>query len=137
MDVVYSHVCGLNVHKKNVVACVLTPDEKEIRTFSTFDQDLIQMVDWIISKGCTHVAMESTGSFWKPIYNLLEMENLEVLVVNAKQFKNVPESGERADPPGFPACRIRNWPRPSRCTSLISAFCKRRFVVTPPFSVMG
>ncbi len=53
------------------------------------------MVDWIISKGCTHVAMESTGSFWKPIYNLLEMENLEVLVVNAKHIKNVP--GRKTD----------------------------------------
>lgn len=95
MDIVYSHVCGLDVHKKNVVACVLTPDEKEIRTFSTMTEDLIQMVDWIISKGCTHVAMESTGSFWKPIYNLLEMENLEVLVVNAKHIKNVP--GRKTD----------------------------------------
>ena len=69
MDVVYSHVCGLDVHKKTVVACILTPDEKEIRTFSTMTDDLLQMVDWIKSKGCTHAAMESTGSYWKPVYN--------------------------------------------------------------------
>lgn len=95
MEVVYSHCCGLDVHKKTVVACIITPEIKEIRTFSTMTDDLISMVDWIKSKGCTHVAMESTGSFWKPIYNLLEMENIEVLVVNAKRIKNVP--GRKTD----------------------------------------
>jgi transposase len=57
--------------------------------------DLIAMVDWIIKKGCTHVAMESTGSFWKPIYNLLELNNVNTLVVNAKHIKNVP--GRKTD----------------------------------------
>jgi len=95
MQVVYSHVCGLDVHKKNVVACVLTPEGKEIKTFPTMTEDLVQMADWIIRNGCTHVAMESTGSCCKPIYNLLEMENLEVLVVNAKHIKNVP--GRKTD----------------------------------------
>jgi len=95
MEVVYSHCCGLDVHKKTVVACIITPEIKEIRTFSTMTDDLISMVDWIKSNGCTHVAMESTGSFWKPIYNLLEMENIEVLVVNAKRIKNVP--GRKTD----------------------------------------
>ncbi|GIQ65785.1 hypothetical protein PACILC2_43530 [Paenibacillus cisolokensis] len=95
MDVVYSHVCGLDVHKKNVVACIITPDHKEIRTFSTMTEDLLALIDWIKSHGCTHVAMESTGSFWKPIYNLLEMEQIETLVVNAKHMKNVP--GRKTD----------------------------------------
>lgn len=95
MDVVYTHVCGLDVHKKNVVACVITPETKEIRTFSTMTDDLILLVDWIKSKGCTHVAMESTASFWKPIYNLLELENIQTLVVNAKSIKNVP--GRKTD----------------------------------------
>lgn len=95
MDVVYTHVCGLDVHKKNVVACVITPETKEIRTFSTMTDDLILLVDWIKSKGCTHVAMESTASFWKPIYNLLELEDIQTLVVNAKSIKNVP--GRKTD----------------------------------------
>ncbi|MGF9798597.1 IS110 family transposase [Brevibacillus agri] len=95
MDVVYTHVCGLDVHKKNVVACVITPETKEIQTFSTMTDDLILLVDWIKSNGCTHVAMESTASFWKPIYNLLELEDISALVVNAKNIKNVP--GRKTD----------------------------------------
>jgi len=95
MDVVYTHVCGLDVHKKNVVACMITPETKEIRTFSTMTDDLILLVDWIKSNGCTHVAMESTASFWKPIYNLLELEDIQTLVVNAKNIKNVP--GRKTD----------------------------------------
>lgn len=95
MEVVYSHCCGLDVHKKIVVACTITPKGKEIRTFSTMTDDLISMVDWLKEKGCTHVAMESTGSFWKPIFNLLELEDIKALVVNAKHMKNVP--GRKTD----------------------------------------
>jgi len=95
MDVVYSHCCGLDVHKKSVVACAITPGGKEIKTFNTMTDDLIAMTEWIKSKGCTHVAMESTGYFWKPIYNLLELENIKLLVVNAKHIKNVP--GRKTD----------------------------------------
>ncbi|WP_018133504.1 IS110 family RNA-guided transposase [Effusibacillus pohliae] len=95
MDVVYSRVCGLDVHKKNVVACVLTPETKEIRTFSTMTEDLLALVDWIKQHGCTHVAMESTGSYWKPVYNLLEMEDIKTLVVNARHIKHVP--GRKTD----------------------------------------
>ena len=95
MDVVYSRVCGLDVHKKNVVACIITPDHKEIRTFSTMTEDLLALIDWIKPHGVTHVAMESTGSFWKPIYNLLEAEQIQTLVVNAKHIKQVP--GRKTD----------------------------------------
>ncbi|BAF60884.1 transposase and inactivated derivatives [Pelotomaculum thermopropionicum SI] len=95
MEVVYNRCCGLDVHKKTVVACIITPEGKEIRTFSTMTDDLISMVDWIKDKGCTHVAMESTGSFWRPIYNLLELEGIQALVVNAKHIKNVP--GRKTD----------------------------------------
>lgn len=95
MEVVYSHCCGLDVHKKIVVACTITPKGKEIRSFSTMTDDLISMVDWLKEKGCTHVAMESTGSFWKPIFNLLELEDIKALVVNAKHMKNVP--GRKTD----------------------------------------
>ncbi|WAH36246.1 IS110 family RNA-guided transposase [Alicyclobacillus dauci] len=95
MDVVYERCCGLDVHKKTVVACVLTPEAKEIRTFSTMTEDLLEMVDWLGQHECTHVAMESTASFWKPIYNLLESADCQVLVVNAKHMKNVP--GRKTD----------------------------------------
>lgn len=95
MEVVYSRCCGLDVHKKNVVGCLITPEGKEVRTFSTMTDDILLMVDWIKSKGCTHVAMESTASFWKPIYNLLELEDIQTLVVNAKHMKNVP--GRKTD----------------------------------------
>lgn len=95
MDVLYTHCCGLDVHKKNVVACTLTPEGKEIRTFSTMTNDLIALGDWLKFKGCTHVAMESTASYWKPIYNLLELEEFKVMVVNAKHIKNVP--GRKTD----------------------------------------
>ncbi|GEN36858.1 IS110 family transposase [Aneurinibacillus danicus] len=95
MEVVYPHCCGLDVHKKNVVACIITPEGKEIRTFSTMTDDLLALVDWIKEKGCTHVAMESTASFWKPVYNLLELEGMQTLVVNARHMKNVP--GRKTD----------------------------------------
>ena len=99
MDVVYTHCAGLDVHKKTVVACCITPGLKgekriEVRTFGTMTVDLLALSDWLTSKQITHVAMESTGEFWKPIYNLLE-GNFELLVVNAKHIKNVP--GRKTD----------------------------------------
>lgn len=95
MDVFYSRVCGLDVHKKNIVACTITPEGKETRTFGTMTDDLILLVDWLKFKECTHAAMESTGPYWKPIYNLLELEEIEALVVNAQHIKNVP--GRKTD----------------------------------------
>lgn len=77
MDVFYPNCAGIDVHKKTVVVyCRITaPDgklTKETRTFSTMTADLLALSDWLTSKGITHVAMESTGEFWKPLYNLLE-----------------------------------------------------------------
>jgi transposase len=99
MEVVYTHCCGLDVHKKTVVACLLTaessqPRHKEIRTFSTMTADLLALGDWLKAAGCTVIAMESTGVFWKPIYNLLEGQ-FELLVVNAQHIKAVP--GRKTD----------------------------------------
>jgi len=95
MQILYERCCGLDVHKKSVTACIITPDGKEIKTFGTMTDDIIALVDWIKSKGCTHVAMESTGVYWKPIYNLLELEEIETIVVNAKHIKFVP--GRKTD----------------------------------------
>jgi transposase len=94
MEVVHSHCCGMDVHKKNVKACIMTPQLKEIRTFSTMTGDLLKLKDWLKQCAVTDVAMESTGVYWKPIYNLLEDE-FGVIVVNAKHIKNVP--GRKTD----------------------------------------
>jgi transposase len=71
MDVIYSCCCGLDVHKKTVAACLITSTEgpeplKEIRTFRTMTADLLALADWLQEKGCTHVAMESTGVYTPP-----------------------------------------------------------------------
>lgn len=94
MEVVYERCCGMDVHKKTVVACVITSDRKVTRTFSTMTAKLLEMADWLADCGVTHVAMESTGVLWKPIYNLLE-DDFTVLVVNARHIKAVP--GRKTD----------------------------------------
>jgi len=95
MEVLYERCGALDVHKKLVVACVATPEGKETKTFGTMTNDLLELADYLVSKGCTHVAMESTGVYWKPIYNILEGTGIEVLVVNARDIKAVP--GRKTD----------------------------------------
>jgi transposase len=94
MQVVYERCAGLDVHKKTVVACVLTPEGRETRTFSTMTAELLALSDWLLACGCTHVAMESTGDYWKPVLNLLE-GTFEVLLVNAQHVNAVP--GRKTD----------------------------------------
>jgi transposase len=98
MQVVYERCCGLDVHKRKIVACMLTllggKLQKDIRTFSTTTNALLALLDWLTGAGCTHVAMESTGVYWKPVYNILE-GHLELLVVNAQHLKAVP--GRKTD----------------------------------------
>jgi len=95
MEVINERCCGLDVHKKIVVACVLTPEGSETRTFRTMTQGLLELADWLVEQQVTHVAMESTGVFWKPVYNLLEGLELTLLVVNARHIKAVP--GRKTD----------------------------------------
>jgi len=95
MRVLYERCCGLDVHKKTVVACVMSPEGQETRTFNTMTQGLLEMADWLVQRQVTHVAMESSGVFWKPIYNLLEGLDLTLLVVNARHIKAVP--GRKTD----------------------------------------
>ena len=85
----------MDIHKDSITACIMTPEGKVIQTFSTKTVFLLKLIDWIKEHGCTHVAMESTGVFWKPIVNLLEAENIEFLVVNAQHIKSVP--GRKTD----------------------------------------
>ncbi len=95
MNVIYERCCGMDVHKNTIVACVFSGNKKEIRSFSTMTASLLSLVDWLKSVNCQCVAMEATGSYWKPIYNLLEMEEIPALVVNAQHIKAVP--GRKTD----------------------------------------
>lgn len=99
MDVIHRHCAGLDVHKKVVVAAIIVPDGagglfKETRSFRTMTADLLGLSDWLMSQGVTHVAMESTGEYWKPIFNILE-NNFEVILVNAQHISKVP--GRKTD----------------------------------------
>lgn len=84
----------MDVHKKMVTACIITPEKQETRTFSTMTNDLLVLADWLAEHRVTHVAMESTGVYWKPLYNLLE-DDFTVMVVNAHHIKAVP--GRKTD----------------------------------------
>ncbi len=99
METIYRHCCGLDVHKKTIQACVRLLDERgkltcEVRSFSTMTVDLLKLGDWLAELGVTHVAMESTGVYWKPVWNLLE-DRFTLLLVNARHIKNVP--GRKTD----------------------------------------
>jgi len=98
VQVIYERCCGLDVHKRTITACVLKwlggDWKKEIRQFGTMTHDLLALSDWLVREGCTHVAMESTGVYWKPVYNILEGQ-FELLVVNAQHLKAVP--GRKTD----------------------------------------
>lgn len=99
MRVLHERCCGLDVHKKFVVACLLTTSadgtgHKEVRTYSAMTNDLLALADWLRGADCGPVVMESTGSSWRPVFNRLE-EQCEVVVVNAYHVKAVP--GRKTD----------------------------------------
>ena len=99
MNVVYERCAGLDVHKRNVVVCANILDaqghrHKERETFSTMTPDLLRLRQWLKDLGVTHVAMESTASYWKPIFNVLE-GHVEVLVVNAQHLRIGPRPQDR------------------------------------------
>lgn len=98
MDLLYSRCCGLDVHKKSITACVLIAagprPQKHLRRFGTMTADIGELADWLRASEVTHVAMESTGVYWKPIWNVLEGA-FELLLVNAAHIKNVP--GRKTD----------------------------------------
>ena len=95
MDVIYERCCGLDIHKSVVVACVNDKGKKEIQSFGTMTDDLLGLCAWLKKKTVQMVAMESTGSFWKPIFNLLEVEEIPAILVNAQHIKTVP--GRKTD----------------------------------------
>jgi len=99
MEPIYTSCCGLDVHSKSIQACVRRTGKDgrihhEVRTFGTMTRDLLALADWLSSEEVTHVAMESTGVYWKPIYNILE-GRVTILLANARHIKNVP--GRKTD----------------------------------------
>ena len=99
MDAMLTHCAGLDIHQKNIVVCVLTGSlgeqpQSEVRSFPTMTKNLFEMLKWLEEKGVTHIAMESTGIYWKPVYNILE-GYFDITLANAQRIKNVP--GRKTD----------------------------------------
>ena len=99
MQTLVERGCGLDVHQATVAACLLFVSkngkpQKQVRTFGTTTRELMILREWLLSEGCTHVAMESTGVYWKPIYAVLEGA-FEIVVANAQHVKKVP--GRKTD----------------------------------------
>ncbi len=95
MQIVIERAAGLDIHKQTVVAAIQTPESRSTRTFGTMTRELEQLAAWLLEQGITHVAMEATGVYWQPVYNVLEEHPFELLVVNAQHFKAVP--GRKTD----------------------------------------
>jgi len=99
MEVLYRRCCGLDVHKETVVAClrVVSGDEviREVRTFETTTASLMALSEWLAKNGCTHVAMEATGVYWKPVWHILDDGDFQLILANAAHVKNVP--GRKTD----------------------------------------
>jgi len=94
MEIIHACCCGLDVHARTVVACLIKHGRKQTRTFSTMTDELLRLSDWLVAEGCAHAAIESTGVYWKPVFNILEGV-VEVVLVNAYHVKAVP--GRKTD----------------------------------------
>ena len=95
MEVCYERCCGIDVHKKVIVCCLRVGNKRETRSFGTSTEDIRSMAEWLLENRCEKTAMESTGSYWKPVYNVLEVLGVEAIVVNAAHMRNVP--GRKTD----------------------------------------
>ena len=95
MEIFYERCCGIDVHKRMIVACLRTGRKSETRTYGTYTDELRDLTRWLKSEDCQMAAMESTGPYWKPLYNILEMEELPAVVVNAAHMKALP--GRKTD----------------------------------------
>jgi transposase len=94
MEVLFRSCCGLDVHAQTVVACLFKEGHKTTRTFSTMTGQLLSLADWLVSEECQKVAIESTGIYWRPVFNILE-GLMPVMLVNARHVKAVP--GRKTD----------------------------------------
>lgn len=100
MDTIYQRVAGLDVHKTLIVGCLRVTGsngkvQQEVRKFGTMTADLLELAEWLKSQQVTHVAMESTAVLWKPVWNILEAYDFQLLLVNARELKQVP--GRKSD----------------------------------------
>lgn len=95
MKVVHQWCCGLDVHQRSVTACLITPERRELRTFGTTTTELRAFTEWLQEARCTHVAMESTGIYWEPIFNIIEETQIVAMLVNARHMKALP--GRKTD----------------------------------------
>ncbi len=95
MEVVYRCCCGIDVHKSLIVACLRTGGKRELREFGTMTWEIKALAHWLTEAGCEMAAMESTGPYWKPLYNLFELLGLDAMIVNAAHMKAVP--GRKTD----------------------------------------
>ena len=95
MEVVYRCCCGIDVHKKVIIACLVNGGEQELREFGTTTSEIKTLANWLTESGCEMIAMESTGVFWKPLYNLFELMDLDAMIVNAAHMKALP--GRKTD----------------------------------------
>lgn len=95
MEILYECACGLDVHKDVIVACLIKRGKRETRSYGSMTGDIVELCDWLRVEGCMMTAMESTGVYWKPVYNLFEAQGLPIIVVNAQHMKSVP--GRKTD----------------------------------------
>jgi len=99
MQVLHERCCGLDIHKRLIVACAITPGpagrpQRALRSFGTMTADILQLGDWLAERGVSYVVMESTGNYWRPIWNLLEGQ-VRLVLANARAIKQVP--GRKTD----------------------------------------
>lgn len=95
MQIIYKKCCGIDVHKNKLVACFKKGNKQEIREYGAKPKEIKMMCEWLKEEQCEMIAMESTASYWKPLYNIFELTELNVIVVNSKDMKNVP--GKKTD----------------------------------------
>ena len=100
MDVIHQRCCGLDIHKKSISACVIISErigraKKHMQVFGTMTRELLELADWLRNHGVTHAAMEATGVYWKPVWNVLEGCSLELMLVNPQHVKALP--GRKTD----------------------------------------
>ncbi len=99
MELLHPHCAGLDVHKESVVACIRHMEDGKVttgvRTFKATTQELVALSDWLCAEGCTHIAMEATGVYWKPVWHILCDGDFELVLANASHVKNVP--GRKTD----------------------------------------
>ena len=128
MEVVFPRCCGLDIHRKLVVACVLTPGDgpaprREVRSFGAMTADLLALADWLETNGVTHVAMESTGVYWKPVFNLLE-DRFTLLLVNPQHIRRFPDGRPTSKTAnGLPTCCATGCSPPALCRTGSSGNC--------------